>query len=242
MENEKKSALLLLPNVLGESAHHQLFIPSSVDRAVASIDGLIAESDSGGRRFLRRFMPVEQANAIPIAVYNKDTKDQDIDFYLDPIRKENQRWGLVSDAGMPCVADPGNRVVFRARQLGITVQAFIGPSSITLSLMLSGLSGQKFVFHGYLSSARASRKDQIIKLANKSRTEKETQILIEAPHRNEAIMQDLLEILPEDLYLGIFWDLTLQTQGGLTQLVSQWKKSPVPNLKKRAAIFLVGMP
>src|SRR5258708_21049619 len=153
----EKSALLLLPNLLGEHRHHEMFLPSSVDKAVSSLDGLIAESDIEGRRFLKRFETKKPAMEIPIALFNEHTPDDHIDFLLEPIVKGG-RWGLVSDAGLPCIADPGAKLVQRARQLGILIQAFVGPSSILFALMLSGLPGQKFAFQGYLPKGPEDRK------------------------------------------------------------------------------------
>lgn len=235
---EKKPALLLLPNLLGESKHHEIFLPSSVDKAVESIDGLIAESEQAGRRFLKRFNTKKPAQDIPLALFNEKTPVDHIDFLLEPMMK-GERWGLVSDAGLPCIADPGSKLVRRARQLGINIQAFVGPSSILMSLMLSGLPAQRFSFHGYLDKDEKGRNSQIVVLEKQARQDQSTQIFIEAPHRNQHMLQSLLSNLKEDTYLCVAWDLTLPTQGILSQPVSLWKKSPPPNLEKKAAIFLI---
>src|SRR5438105_661180 len=105
-------ALLLLPNLLAEQRHHEPYLPNSVDKAVLTLNGLIAESEQGGRRFLSHFFETKQAHNIPIALLNEHTPEQDFDFLLDPIKK-GERWGLVSDAGLPCVADPGSKLVRR---------------------------------------------------------------------------------------------------------------------------------
>lgn len=233
----KKSALLLLPNLLGESQHHELFLPASVDRAVETIDGLIAESESGGRRFLKRFQTQKPAHEIPIALLNEHTADDHIDFLLEPLMK-GERWGLISDAGLPCIADPGHKLIYRARQKGITVQAFNGPSSLTLALMLSGLPGQQFAFHGYLERQPDKRIAQIKRLEKRSLQEQETEIFIEAPYRNTHLLGALLETLKEETVLSVAWDLTLATQGVMTQPIRLWKKMVLPNLEKKPAIFL----
>lgn len=232
-----KPALLLLPNLLGDHRHHQPFLPSSVDKAVLSLDGLIAESEKGGRRFLSRFetkLPVLQ---IPIALYNEHTPDDHIDFLLEPV-KQGQRWGFVSDAGIPCIADPGAKLVRRARQIGVPVQAFVGPSSIILSLMLSGLPAQRFTFNGYLGSQPEKRTQQILQLEKTSKVEKLTQIFIETPYRNGHMLESLLSTLSNDTVLCVAWDLTLPTQGVVCQAISVWKKMALPNLDKKNAIFL----
>ncbi len=237
MEHQKKAALLLLPNLLGEIRHHELFLPASVDRAVKDIDGLIAESHQAGRRYLSRFETVTPVNEIPIAIYNEKSLETDYDFFLEPIRK-GERWGLLSDGGLPCIADPGSKLVKRARLLGLNVQAFVGPSSIILSLMQSGLPGQKFYFHGYLNRDRQKRQNEIRALEQNSLNEGVTQIFIEAPHRNEHLLESLLAILDDETNLCIAWELTTPEQGILTQPVRLWKKSPLPNLSKKNAIFL----
>lgn len=234
---EKKAALLLLPNLLGEVVHHQLFLPASVDRAVESLDGLIAESEGGGRRYLARFRHEKKPHQIPLALLNEHTPDEDMDFLLEPIRK-GERWGVVSDAGLPCIADPGAKLVRRARQTGLLIQAFSGPSAIFLSLMLSGLSGQRFYFHGYLKKDPSLLKTEIKKLERTSKAEQVTHLFIETPYRNQMLLESLLNTLEDNTWLATAWDLTLPSQGILSQSVSVWKKSPLPNLNKKNAIFL----
>lgn len=232
-----KAALLLLPNLLGDQRHQEVFLPSSVAKAVLSIDGLIAESETEGRRYLGRFETKRPAMEIPIALFNEHTPDDHIDFLLEPIGK-GERWGLVSDAGLPCVADPGSKLVWRARQRGIPVQAFVGPSSILLALMLSGLPGQRFAFHGYLDKEPSKRQLQIQKLVKTSSQERATQILMEAPYRNKHTLEALVNLLPDEALLCVAWDLTMPTQGVLSQPIRLWKKSPLPNLEKKPALFL----
>jgi len=233
-----KPALLLLPNLLGDHRHHEPFLPSGVDKAVGTLDGLIAESETEGRRYLKRFETKKPAAEIPIALFNEHTPDDHIDFLLEPI-VAGERWGYVSDAGLPCIADPGAKLVRRARERGVIVQAFVGPSAILLALMLSGLPGQRFAFHGYLDKEPDKRKRQIRQLSEASRKEEATQIFIEAPYRNKHTLESLLETLPDSVYLCVGWDLTLPTQGLLSQKVEIWKKSPLPNLDKKPAIFLI---
>jgi len=168
------------------------------------------------------------------------TPDQDIDFLLEPIRK-GERWGVISDGGLPCVADPGAKLVSRARQSGIVVQAFSGPSSLLLGLMLSGLPGQRFYFAGYLDKEPKKREAEIKELQRNAKVHQATQIFIEAPYRNAHLLESLLKVLDDETRLCIAWDLTLPTQGVVSQKVAQWKKSPPPNLEKKAAVFLLAV-
>lgn len=233
-------ALLLLPNLLGEHRHPDIFLPTSVFKAVESIDGLIAESETEGRRFLGYFKTKKPAHHMPIALFNKDTPNNDVDFLLEPIAK-GERWGYVSDAGLPCVADPGSLLVWRARQRGIQTQAFVGPSSILMALMLSGLPGQKFTFHGYLDRDAAKRQKQVTQMIATSKNEGTTQMMMEAPHRNQHFLETLLQTLPESACLCVAWDLTLPSQGVVSQPISMWKKTTPPNIEKKPAIFLFAL-
>ena len=234
-----KPALLLLPNLLSEEIrHHEVYLPASVDKAVATIDGLIAESESGGRRYLGRFETKKPRNETPIALLNVHTPDNDLDFLLEPIHK-GERWGLISDCGLPCLADPGAKLVRRARETGIIIQTFVGPSSILMALMLSGLSGQKFFFHGYLDKNIEKRQRETTWMERASKKDGSTQIFIEAPYRNKSTLDILLNTLEEDTSLCVAWDLTMPTQGIVSQTVNLWRKSPLPNIEKKAAIFLL---
>lgn len=223
--------LLLLPNLLGDLPDHSPFLPGSVDSAVASLDGLIAESEKGGRRFLSRFKLSKKPHEIPIALLNKH--NQDYDFLLEPCL-QGETWGVVSDAGLPCLADPGALLVARARERGVKVEAFIGPSSIVLSLMLSGLPSQCFHFHGYLPKDPKNRDQAIRKTARSAGT----QIFIEAPHRNEGTLEALLRELPDEVKLCVACDLTLPSQRVMTEKVATWKKVPLPKIQKKPTIFL----
>lgn len=229
-----KPALILLPNLLGDSKHHEPYLPSSVDKAVAGLDGLIAESEKGGRRFLSRFETKKPTRDIPIGLLHAKTEDEELDFFLQPIR-EGQRWGLVSDAGLPCIADPGARLVARARQTGIAVQGFSGPCSFTHALMLSGLPAQQFCFHGYLPKDEAMRTKQLDGMVNNPITH----IFMERPYRNQKMIEELVENLPDKTILCVAWELMMPDQGIVCQDVATWKKSPLPNLAKKEVVFLL---
>lgn len=235
--SKTKPTLYLFPNLLGDQRHHEPWLPSSIDKAVAKIDGLISESPTGGRSFLKRFKTKKSTYDIPIADLNKNTKPEDLDFLLEPIW-QGESWGLVSDCGLPCIADPGARLVYRARQTGVNIQAFVGPSSITLALMMSGLPGQRFSFLGYIAKNPGERKSAIVEMEKRSKKESSTQVFIEAPYRCGAALKDLVETLHDDTILCAAWDLTMQSQGILSQTVRQWRKSPLPNVAKKPTIFL----
>ena len=209
--------LYLLPNVLGPVKELDLFLPAGLERVVAQIDGLIAESEGEGRRYLKRFTTKKKPHEMPIALLTK--KKQEIDFLLEPVLK-GESWGVVSDCGLPCLADPGANLVWRARQLGISIEAFAGPSSITQALMLSGLSGQCFSFHGYISKEPAER---VKELRQWEKIKETTHLFIEAPYRNLYTFQACLETLHENTLFCVATALTLHEQWIYTAPIAAWK-------------------
>lgn len=231
--------LFLLPNLLGPIKDHTLFLPKSVDEAVATLDGLIAESDKEGRRYLKRFKTKKKAEYTLIALLNEHTPPGDMDFLLEPVLA-GENWGVVSDCGLPCLADPGALLVLRARALKIPIIAFPGPSSIVMALMLSGLSGQRFVFHGYISKDPAIKKEELKKWEKEAQERKETQIFMEAPYRNVAIYETCLETLHEKTLFCVACDLTLPSQFINTLPISIWRKQELPPIEKHPTLFLIG--
>lgn len=224
--------LLLLPNLLGEGLSHELYMPVSVDRAVASIKGLIVEDEKEGRRYLKMFG--QDFRGTPMQVLSEHTQDKDLDTLLEPLLK-GERWGLISDCGLPCLADPGSKLVYRAREKGIAVEAFTGPSSLVFSLMLSGLPAQRFAFHGYLDREYASLKI----LEKRSLQDKATQVFIETPYRSQKCLEALLKNLLDTTYLCVAADISLPTQIVETHPVRVWKQKPLLQLDKKPTIFLI---
>lgn len=221
--------LLLLPNLLDKDASdHRQFFPISVDEAITRLNGIIAENEKEARAYLKRFnAPFRD---FPIRVLNEHT--QDIEELLKPMR-EGETWGLISDAGLPVLADPGYQLVRKARLYGIAITAFIGPSSLVLALMLSGLPAQRFAFHGYFPYEGVVKKFE-----TRSKEEKETQVFIEAPYRNEKLLTNLISNLIDSTQLCVAWDLTMPTQAIETYTVKEWKGRKLPNIQKRPAVFL----
>lgn len=225
-----KGQLFLLPNLLSSEVSHDLFLPSSVDEAVRSIEGLVAESEKEGRAYLKRFgVPYRE---LPIKCLNKHHRD--IEELLGPMRK-GETWGLISDKGLPILADPGYQLVARARDCHVEVKAFIGPSALVLALMLSGLPSQQFSFHGYLPHRPEAR---VRVLEMRSQKEHVTHLFIEAPFRNERLLSALLKTLSETTRMCVAWDLTLPSQGVETHSIARWRKRTLPSLKGKPAVFL----
>jgi 16S rRNA (cytidine1402-2'-O)-methyltransferase len=153
---------------------------------------------------------------------------------------EGHDMGLISDAGVPGVADPGARIVEAAHAAGIQVVPWVGPSSILLGLMASGFNGQGFQFHGYLTHDGQQRR-KLWGSMERSIRDGQTQLFIETPYRNDKLMEELMT-LPADLHLCVACDLTAESEYILSQSIAQWRKSARPSLHKRPAIFLLGRP
>ncbi len=210
--------IYLLPNLLDPDALKEFSFPPALAQIVPTLTGLIAESERGSRTFLKQF-----STHIPIFLLNEHTKDADI---ADFIHKFSGKWGLISDGGLPCLADPGAKLVALARKKNIPIKAISGPCSITLALMLSGIPSQSFTFHGYPD------KDLL------SLEKNHTHIFIEAPYRNQKFLEQLIKTLPDKTLLCTATDLTAPTEEVHTFPISAWKKYPLPQINKRPTVFL----
>ncbi len=237
--------LYLLPNLLADSDDLSLHLPRSVELAVGEIQALIAEDEKEARRFLRRFTFPEGKSFrdTPIHLLNEHTAEPALKELLDMI-SQGGIFGLISDCGMPCLADPGAELVLQAKQRGMRVRAFSGPSSMVLALVLSGLGGQRFAFHGYLPREENELLIMIKKLENRSRSESHAaQLFIETPYRNLRLLQRLIETLDERTWLCTATDLTLPSESVLTRRVSEWKRGgfPPPDapLDDRPTVFVI---
>ncbi|MBM3197782.1 MAG: SAM-dependent methyltransferase [Chlamydiae bacterium] len=222
--------LFLLPNLLTEEDECPLrSMPSRVGEIVPSLDGLIAESEKGARRYLKKFPFPEgrRFQEVPIYLLNEHTKQEEITSLLEPLL-QGKTLGLISDAGLPCLADPGAPLVFLARQKDIEVEAIPGPSSLILALMLSGLSAQKFSFLGYLDKDVEKRRFAIKQLEKESKQKGMTQVFIEAPYRSAALLTTLLETLEESTQLSVSTRLTYPDEMTITLPIRLWKKMTSP--------------
>ncbi len=232
--------LILLPNVLCEEEEHALqVLPFTVQEKIVSLQGLIAESEKEARRYLKRF-PFPKGRSfrdIPIRLCNEHTTTKDLEDLLEPLKK-GENWGLISDAGLPCIADPGSSLVALARKHRIKVEAVSGPSSIVLSLMLCGLPSQRFAFHGYLERDAHVLRSQIKDLETESLKRGQTQLCIEAPYRSDQLLTMLIEELAPTTLLSICSSLMSLEELVLTHEVSYWRKIEKPLLHKKPVIFL----
>ncbi|MBS0604315.1 MAG: SAM-dependent methyltransferase [Verrucomicrobia bacterium] len=232
--------LYLFPNLLADLESHYGYLPGSVDAAVAQLTGLIAEHEKEGRRFLRRFSfePPKTFRDIPIRQLNEHSTESDKKELVREIRRGGV-WGLVSDCGMPCLADPGADLVLMAREQGIAIQTFAGPSSILFALVLSGLGGQHFTFHGYLPKEEPALIQELKRIEKISQREKSTHLFIETPYRNVRMLDKILSSLEEQTWLSIACDLSTPAQFVQTRRIKDWKMLPLQDIDKRPAVFVI---
>ncbi len=232
-----KHSLVLLPNFLDEEKKNVHLLPQNIQETVASLDGLICESEKDGRAYLRQFVARDKSNSLPLYLLNEHTTDKDLKELLKVI-KIKKRWGLISDCGLPTLADPGSSLVMLAHQNNIPVEAYMGPSSIILALMMSGLHSQQFSFHGYMPKEHVFFKKQLLLLERLSRKENITHIWIEAPYRSQKHFDKLLRIFRDTTTLCVAVDLTLKTEKVITKKIGEWKDTFI-NLDSKPAVFLI---
>ena len=228
--------LYLIPTTLGESGTAHI-IPAEVSDIARGIKYFIVENIRTARRYLRKLDAQLNIDELVFFELNQHTDSQIIAGYLDPIA-QGFNVGIISEAGCPGVADPGAEVVKHAHNRSIRVIPLVGPSSILLSLMASGMNGQNFAFIGYIPVKPDDRVKAIREIERRSAIENQTQIFIEAPYRNSPLIIDLIKTLSENTRLCVACDLTLETEFIKTQTVAHWKKE-IPDLNKRPAIFLI---
>ncbi len=228
--------LVLIPNLLG--GDDVGIIPEYTKARILALKYFIVERERESRRYLKKI--------------DKSVVIDDLEFLLIPKKKEKEAAkelllpclsgndvGLISDAGCPAVADPGALVVKEAHIMGIPVDPLVGPSSILLALMASGLGGQRFEFHGYLPIDRSERVERLRFLEQIGMRNRSTQIFMETPYRNEGLLEACIKTLRKHTWLCVAVDMTLPTQQVFTMRIADWKKWKA-EINKRPAIFLIG--
>ena len=222
--------LYAIPTPLGAAPQDAL--PGSALEIVRSLEHFVAENAKSARAFLSAVgMPRPLQEIAIVEIGERSTE------LLSPLR-ENRSIGLVSEAGCPSIADPGAALVEAAHQEGFRVVPLVGPSSIVLALMASGLEGQRFAFCGYLPREGAARNQKIRELEQRSRREKETEIFIETPYRNDVLLAALLEACNPKTRLCVAADLTLPAESVTTKTIAEWRRAKVA-IGRRPAVFLL---
>lgn len=228
--------LYLIPTTLGDSPIENV-LPKYVIDIINSTNHYIVENIKTARRFLIKAGIQTKIDDLSFYELNKHSIPEEYESYLKPI-ENNENIGIISEAGTPGVADPGADIVDIAHRKNIPVVPLVGPSSILLSVMASGLNGQSFSFVGYLPIKKTDRIKRIKELEWKSQTENQTQLFIEAPYRNQNLLDDIITNCSPNTKLCIACDITLETEFIKTNTIADWRKG-VPNLHKRPTIFLI---
>jgi 16S rRNA (cytidine1402-2'-O)-methyltransferase len=228
--------LYLVPNLLG-AGDPELAIPPAVRNIVLGLDYFIVETPKAARAFLKVSGTAKPLQELRIEAIPGKPESASIKQLLAPLTTGGNG-GLISDAGVPAVADPGALVVREAHRLGIKVVPLVGPSSILLALMASGLQGQRFAFHGYLPVEEARLIVELKRLETESARHDQTQVFIETPYRNERMLKVLCTSLQPSTQLCVAADLTLPSEEVTTRGVAQWRSASPPKLKDRPSVFL----
>lgn len=228
--------LYLIPVPLGENDPTEV-LPQTVNRTIAFIDDYIVENEKTARRFIKAIVPEKVQATLRLSTLNKHTEISQHNQMIQPCL-EGKNVGLMSEAGCPGVADPGAAIVKLAHEKGIQVVPLVGPSSILLAVMGSGMNGQSFAFNGYLPIDKAEKKSALKSFETLSQNKNQSQLFIETPYRNNKLLEDLLQTLQPNTHLCIAADLTLPTEFIKTLRVQDWKKVTV-DLHNRPAIFII---
>ena len=237
-----EAALYLIPVTLGGDDLSRV-LPGYNHDVVCSIRHFIVENVRSARRFLKLVDKSVDIDSLTFRELNEHTDLTSISHYLDPLEKQGESIGIISEAGCPAVADPGAAVVEMAQHKGLRVVPLVGPSSIIMAVMASGFSGQSFAFNGYLPVKDGERVSRLRKLEGRAWSEDQTQLFIEAPYRNMKMFSAILSSCRGETRLCIAAGLTTGQEWVRTKKVSDWKKTPSPEIEgaisKIPAIFLL---
>jgi 16S rRNA (cytidine1402-2'-O)-methyltransferase len=231
----RNSVLYAIPTPLGGAPGDAL--PASALETVRTLESFVVENEKSARAFLSGVKMPRPLPELSLATLDEHTAPAEIPSLLKPLR-EGRSLGLLSEAGCPAIADPGAALIEAAHREGFRVVPLIGPSSLVLALMASGLEGQRFAFCGYLPREKDDRERRIREIEKRSRAEKETQLFIETPYRNDALLASLLQSCSEQTRLCVAVDLTLPSETIQTKSIHEWKTARL-EIGKRPAVFLL---
>ena len=233
---KKPGVLYLIPTPLGENPPLEV-LPLTVKKIIEDQNHFIIENEKAARRFIKKIAPNKNQDQLILYPLNKFITQEETETYLDQC-KAGISMGLFSDAGCPGIADPGSVIVAKAHRLGIQVKPIVGPSSLILAMMSSGMNGQNFAFNGYLPIEKKKRRQAIIKFEKKAIKDNQAQLFIETPYRSDSLLNELLKVLLSNTLLCVGCDLSLKNEYIKTLTISQWKNEKA-NLNKRPCIFII---
>lgn len=228
--------IYLIPTRLGDEIKLEV-LPISIKKVIEMTNFYIVENEKTARRFIKKISPTKSQSSLNFQTINKFTDESELPSFIQPCF-DGQNIGILSEAGCPGIADPGALVVTIAHGKNIPVVPLVGPSSILLAMMSSGLNGQNFAFNGYLPIDKGERKQKIKLLEKNSHQFNQSQIFIETPYRNQKLLDDLKAILGNSTRLCIAADITLTTEYIKTKTIEDWKKTTI-DIQKRPCIFII---
>lgn len=229
--------LYLIPVTLGDDNIAQV-LPVPVVQIAQQLEIFVVENEKTARHFLSAIKTVKPVRELTLFTLNEHTLNKEVAALLAPLIAGNDV-GIMSEAGCPGVADPGAKLVELAHRKGIKVVPLVGPSSILLGLMASGLNGQQFTFLGYLPVDKSARNLRLKEIEKRSQVQNETQIFIETPYRNGHMLEAILASCNGNTRLCIACNVSLTTELIITKTIADWKKSPLPDLHKQPTVFLL---
>lgn len=230
-----KGILYLIPVPISDEEDNSILVYPLLEQTVNSLTEFIVEDLKTARRALRKIGFKGEFDKMIFHILNEHTETKGIGAFLASAEKGNNI-GLLSDAGMPCIADPGSDIVRLAHSKGVKVVPLYGQSSIFLSLAASGLNGQNFTFHGYLPKEQSERKKKLKELEKREGA----QIFIETPYRNNHLLEDILSTCAPETLLCVAMNVSGKSEMILTKSVGEWKKGELPSLDKQPTVFLLG--
>jgi 16S rRNA (cytidine1402-2'-O)-methyltransferase len=236
--NNPKGSLFLIPTLLGATEPLEV-LPLAVKMRVESLRHYIVENEKSARAFIKKVAPSVAQSSLVMVTLNKYTPVEEKLEYLNACL-QGSHVGLMSEAGAPGIADPGAEIVAMAHKKGVKVVPLVGPSSILLAMMASGLNGQNFAFIGYLPADNHERRRSIKDLDQLIKRTQQSQIFIETPYRNAKLFGDLLQYAQRDLQLCIACNISTPGEFILTQSIEQWRTNKAPDLEKKPTIFILG--
>lgn len=230
------SKLYLIPSLLGESDFHRV-LPKYNIEIVEQLQIFVVENEKSARRFIKTILPNKKQSELEIHILNKNTTAEEL-YELAQLFDRKESIGIISEAGLPAIADPGANLVELAHKRNVQVIPLVGPSSILMALMASGMNGQKFMFHGYLPIDKFERKKAIQKLEIESKKNNCTQIFMETPYRNNQLLEDLIKFCHASTQVCIASNLSLDDELIIRLSIKDWAQKKA-DFHKKPAIFLL---
>ncbi len=235
-----KGILYMIPCPISDEREPQDVLPAENKRVVDELDYFIVENTRSARRFLSKYKIAKKIDDLEFVELNEHTPSGvAIEAMIKPLLAGRSA-GVISEAGVPGVADPGALVVEACHRHGIRVVPLVGPSSILLAVMASGLNGQSFAFNGYLPIKPAERSKALKIIEKKVKSEGQSQVFIEAPYRNVKLAEQIVQSCAADLRLVIACDITSPIEYIAMKPIAEWRRMPLPDIAKRPTIFIIG--